>query len=209
MQNLILNAGFEDISAQYCSNTTCILNNTMAIYPWTTNHTFELLDYPLFAYEGKYALSLNTDSPYTISQAVSLQPLQQYQLTFMVTSQEACTGYIGVGNELVFFNCNKEFANWKRVYYTFIASDVKSTINIGSTTNGSSGPIIDNIILAPLLSTNSTSNLDVCLSGWLIYYIWATSKWEERVNREVEMEDMVDDCATLNEEPIIVQVGGE
>ncbi|KAJ3271004.1 hypothetical protein HDV01_007154 [Terramyces sp. JEL0728] len=239
MQNLIVNSGFEGYASQYCtkSSVPCNINDTKSIYPWTTNHTVQLLEYPGYVYDGQFALSLNSDSPYAISQTVNLQPLQGYQLTFMLTNggQGACTGYISVGDNLVSFSWDKELQTWKKVYFTFVASDIISNISIGSTTNGTTGPVIDNIILTPVNTVNSTTSLDgtntgtillavfvivivifvVCLSGWLIYYIWATSKWEIGLTRregDMEMEDMVDECATLNEEslneePFIVQVG--
>ncbi|KAJ3309642.1 hypothetical protein HDV04_005892 [Boothiomyces sp. JEL0838] len=232
MQNLIENPSFEDYGAQYCSfkQTVCDLNNTNAIYPWTTNHTFEIVQSPAFAYGGSYSISLNTDSPYGISQTVNLTQGLQYVLTFMLTNggSTPVTGYINVSNQIGYFSWTDEMYQWKKVYFTFIPQSSLQTVSLVSTTIGSTGPVIDNIVL--LLAPNMTSPIITasnnsvtlaiwvtitgifafCFCGSLIYYIWnSTIKNTRRsidVAQEIEMEDVVDDCATLNEEPLIVQV---
>ncbi|KAJ3308444.1 hypothetical protein HDV04_001225 [Boothiomyces sp. JEL0838] len=153
--NLLKNGDFEDHAAQYCKDSWCIVSDS-AIAPWqlVSGPAVEVDNTPWKAYSGDWSMDLCGNVPYTIGQTVALTPGDAYTLTFML-NENYCgtynkTGFVSAtGNpQQVFFHNSAQFAGkWIPVTYQFVATDANTQIQIGSTTAGSCGPVIDNVIL--------------------------------------------------------------
>ncbi|KAJ3271751.1 hypothetical protein HDV01_006359 [Terramyces sp. JEL0728] len=153
--NLLQNGDFEDHAAQYCTDSWCIVDDR-AIAPWhvTAGPAAEVDHYPWKAYSGEWSMDLCGNVPYTIGQSVDLKSGHTYTLTFML-NENYCgtynkTGYVaatGSPQQVFFHNSAQQGGNWVPVTYQFVATDKNTLIEIGSTTAGSCGPVIDNVIL--------------------------------------------------------------
>jgi hypothetical protein len=107
--NLIQNGDFE-FSSCAIGQPNCQSSDASAIAPWTitsANKAFELFGhtepnrFSMGPTRGgdKWALDLNSDSPYTIGQTVTTVPGKTYVVQFSISSNVACgagdkTGYV-------------------------------------------------------------------------------------------------------------------
>ena len=114
---------------------------------------------------------MNSDRAYSIAQDVNLVVGKTYKLTFSVSENTYCelatynktglvqlSGFPAPSSRTFFHNAaaNVSAATWSTFTYTFTATQVYTTITIGSTTAGTCGPSIDNVVLC---ATNSAASL--------------------------------------------------
>ena len=158
--NLIANGDFEDNGVWHCPGYKyCLAPYANQPVTWYLSQgtKFELnSSWPGFL--GNISLDLNSDSPYTIGQNVSLTVGKKYLLTFMLNSNPSCvggynrTGFVSAtGARVSTFTSNEGgiafHEGWRKVTYPFTAVKAATEIKIGSNTTGKCGPVIDTVAL--------------------------------------------------------------
>jgi cbb3-type cytochrome oxidase subunit 3 len=164
MSNLIQNGGFET-AASFCPEGSCISNLPQWIAPWTLTKGADFQIVKTKPYSGFYSMDLNTDTLNTIGQNVPVTPGSKYLFKVHVNgnngfqgpkngfvSFKGVTGAGGVtGTTLLPFTHSGN--DYKTVSTTVEAASSNMLIEIGTTTPGKFGPIIDEVSLV-LLSQN-------------------------------------------------------
>lgn len=164
-QNLIVNGGFEADNGAHCVGDWCILDTPIAIAPWSVvprgaTPNFELDHTVWSSAEGQWSMDLSSDAPVSIKQTIATKIGKHYQVDFMLNDNRFCggiplvkTGFVSASSadagSLQFSHrmTNTNFGlDWKPVQYNFIATETSTEITIGSTTEGSCGPVIDNVV---------------------------------------------------------------
>ena len=163
--NIITNGNFETAGLFCVSTKYCIFNsdNNSAIYPWYTTGKYEVDTVGQWAsYAGNWSLDLNADTPYSISQNVSLIVGLAYELSFMIADNycgikvnpnSTGTVYVTGNNANVFYHNPTDSGyskRWVPVKYRFFAKVPNSVVTLSSTTSGPCGVIIDAVELHPL-----------------------------------------------------------
>ena len=170
---LILNGGFENNSTKYCggnSNIRCSgLTDSSLIAPWylSAGSSFEMdFTSTSFPFTGSWALYLR--SGVTLSQKVSgLVANRRYTITFQVsqlpqdTDDDSCqgakTGFISATTDGSTGGTQQPFSHDSAVLgspytvlnvtYSFTPTTTFSIIQVGGTTTGSCGPLVDNFMM--------------------------------------------------------------
>ena len=150
--NLIQNGGFEK-AASLCLKDSCISNLPQWIAPWTLTKGADFQIVKTKAFSGSCSMDLNTDTLNTIGQNVTVTPGSKYLFTVKVNGNN---GFKGEKNGFVSFGgvtgtSILRFShlgnNYKTVSTTVEASSSNMRIEIGTTTPGKYGPIIDEVSL--------------------------------------------------------------
>ena len=155
MSNLIQNGGFETASS-FCPAGSCFSSSPQWIAPWTLTKGTQFQVQKAKAFSGSYSMDLNTGTQNTIGQNVPVTPGSKYIFKMPVNGnncgQNTKTGFIRfknvkstTGNLYYSFSNNEN--NWKLATVTVEASSSNMFIEIGSTTPGNCGPIIDEVSL--------------------------------------------------------------
>lgn len=156
MGNLIANGDFEDFSSHYCNASWCTSTNYSFIAPWyVTSRSsihFEIDRTPWRAFSGNWSMDLNANQPYTLGQNVTLIVGRAYTLSFKLNRNIYgalnATGFVrATGSPAASFLYLKGYKGWATVTYPFVASAVNTLVEVGSTTTGSCGPVIDLVTL--------------------------------------------------------------
>lgn len=163
-QNLLLNGGFEDYAGLYCPLSWCgqepgFPTTNATIAPWylsTSDRGVDMISGLKYVAWGNWSIDLNSDSPGSISQAVTLTPQSLYVLKFKLNSSlcgpTTKSGYISVTGSVPHYfhhvrgNLTLEAA-WKNVTYLFKATAANTTVSIVSSTSLSCGPFLDEFSL--------------------------------------------------------------
>jgi hypothetical protein len=171
MSNLIQNGGFETASG-FCPEGSCISSSPQWIAPWTLEKgaDFQLVN----AKKSKALISdstcmaLNTAGPITIGQNVPVTPGSKYIFTIHLNGNQcnnfpgSRTGFIrfgGITNLQTGATITRHFpfshntTVYKKVVHEAIAASSNMFIEIGSTTPGNCGPIVEGVSL--MLAPNS------------------------------------------------------
>ena len=102
---------------------------------------------------------MNPNAPSTIQQIVNLAPGSQYKLSFALRSNTSCgdkvkTGFVSASGALQqAFSYDETSSNqqWQKREYTFTAAQAVTQVQLGSTTQGNCGPVIDAVRLVQIL----------------------------------------------------------
>jgi hypothetical protein len=168
-QPSLQNGGFEAYSN--CDGQSwCLSTNAALIAPWTvtsSNKNFELDNSPWANQEGSWSMDLSSDAPYTVGQCVQTQPGATYKLLFWLNvnpcGPDTKTGFAKTssGAYMAFDESNGE--GWELETMSFTATEAATMIEIGSTTEGGCGPVLDNVSLVtvspPPTSTKCSNGL--------------------------------------------------
>ncbi len=169
MSNLIQNGGFEK-AASFCPAGSCISRSPQWIAPWTLTKGTQFQVQKAKAFSGSYSMDLNTDTQNTIGQNVPVTPGSKYLFKVHLNGNQ-CNNFPGSRTAFVRFGgitgisylpFSHDAFNYKPITFTVEASSSNMFIEIGSTTPGKCGPIIDGVslVLAPnSLPTTVPSNL--------------------------------------------------
>ena len=157
MSNLIQNGGFETASS-FCLRVdtgSCFSSSPQWIAPWTLTKGTQFQVQKAKAFSGSFSMDLNTDTQNTIGQNVPVTPGSKYLFKVHLNGnlcqhyQGSKTGFVsfeGVMGTSLFPFSHNEF-NYKSFNATIQASSSNILIQIGSTTPGNCGPIIDEVSL--------------------------------------------------------------
>jgi hypothetical protein len=170
-ENLLINGGFENEAAKYCTLDWCGLSDAgnAAIAPWKASSSktkvYEVNGKVWPAHSGAWSVDLNSDEAYAISQTIKTIPGGKYVFS-MALNENRCGHAIKTGNVFITGNPSKYFKHeinhavpfekdWIIIETEFIATNVNTEIKIESTTPGSCGPVLDSI---SVVSENLISN---------------------------------------------------
>jgi hypothetical protein len=153
--NYIVNGDFE---GNYCANPVCVLPNATGIAPWKIygySKPGMVNSKYLTPASGQWSMTLNPGLPVAISQTVQLVVGQTYVLSMKVNQDsssgpEIKTGMIGItgSDPLPFFHSSEAYGSkWIDVQAAFVAKTANTIIGVASTTNGTSGVLIDMVTL--------------------------------------------------------------
>lgn len=163
--NMVQNGGFEN-HASLCKQDWCVETDESAIAPWTITSAYKSFELdsspsPWKAYSGKWSVDLNSDNAKdaanTFSQTIETVVGKKYELSFQLNGNPCeapiKTGFVRAtgSNELNFTYSeavNKQL--WVPITYRFKATESRTTIDIGSTTLGTCGPVIDEVSMLPV-----------------------------------------------------------
>jgi hypothetical protein len=173
--NMIINGGFEN--SPKCASATamsCQSTNTSLIAPWRVTSTHKIFEIDTRQkwsnYRGNWSMDLNSDKPYTIGQSVSTTVGQYYRLQFALTANAFAlpvikTGFVNMtgGSSSVSgnFTSGENGYQWKVMQYAFKASAASTLIELGSTTAGGFGPVIDSVQMVAITAPSAS---DIVLS---------------------------------------------
>jgi hypothetical protein len=130
------------------------LTDQAAIAPWrlATGSEFEADGSVWPANSGVWSLDMNAYLPYSITQDFETESEAQYVLTFYVNKNAFCgtnvdiTGEFDIGGfKKVAFIHSKDSTEWIKISQYFTATDISTSLTIGSKTPGSCGPVIDSV----------------------------------------------------------------
>jgi hypothetical protein len=153
MSNLIQNGGFETAASFCLLKDGCTSNLPQWIAPWTLTKGADFQIVKTKAFAGSHSMDLNTDTQNTIGQNVPVTPGSKYLFTVHVNGnngfQGTKTGFVRFGGVtakayLPFSHLGNDY---KTVSTTIEASSSNMLIQIGTTTPGKFGPIIDEVSL--------------------------------------------------------------
>ena len=153
--NLIQNGGFETASS-FCPAGSCFSSSPQWIAPWTLTKGTQFQVQKAKAFSGSYSMDLNTGTRNTIGQNVTVTPGSKYQFKVQVNGnlckhyKGSKTGFVrfkGITSGLSYLPFSHDAFNYKPITVTVEAKSRKMLIEIGSTTPGKCGPIIDEVSL--------------------------------------------------------------